>query len=441
MKWYYLEKIPHYIETLPSGFRENKIPLTLPKWNLTPSGLAEHFKRSQPDIVLTSGWTPFLREPYFKVVRQYCQDKNRLHIYWSTEDPIHTETWGTYVMEVGKPDLVFTHALNAPMMYRQMGIPTYYLPFACNPKIHRTIPLRPKLQSDIALVANFSMVTMESWRIHSLRILLEPLLKEGRSVTIWGKGWKEEKKQLPFRIPDESIRGPLNYHHVAYVYASSKIILGIQNHQQLLTRRTWESLGTGGFLLTNHTSAILRHFTPGVHLVTSKSPEETRTLVNQYLKMESRRRTIAKQGQREVHQHHTYAHRVREMKKIASEVLETKRKGKTSFLLPSLLKREIRPVQAVTFPQTPRVQGSYLKVERTESSDCKVFLWFPLHEEGHPNLDVDSAELKLFVANRPKGNLRLQCAPILSSRNRESVQTPRISKESSQEVPIPGPRQ
>lgn len=133
MKWYYLENIPNYVDTVPSGFQENGVPLRIPKPDLTSQELVKELNRYQPDVILTNGWTPFHREPYFQVLRQYCEETQSLHVFWSTEDPLHTDYWGMYILEIGQPDIVFTHAVHAPKMYQERGIPSYYLPFACNP--------------------------------------------------------------------------------------------------------------------------------------------------------------------------------------------------------------------------------------------------------------------------------------------------------------------
>ncbi len=74
MKWYYLENYVNYVETVPSGFKENNIPLFVPKPDLTPQELVHQLNQYRPDVILTNGWTPFHREPYFQVVRRYCEE-------------------------------------------------------------------------------------------------------------------------------------------------------------------------------------------------------------------------------------------------------------------------------------------------------------------------------------------------------------------------------
>ncbi len=415
MKWYYLENIPNYVDTVPSGFQENGVPLRIPKPDLTSQELVKELNRYQPDVILTNGWTPFHREPYFQVLRQYCEETQSLHVFWSTEDPLHTDYWGMYILEIGQPDIVFTHAVHAPKMYQERGGPSYYLPFACNPRIHRSLPSLPQYRSDIALVANFSNATMESWRIRSLRILLEPLLRANFSVSIWGKGWEQGKKLLPFSVPDSTIRGPLPYNRVPYVYSSAKLVLGIQNHRDLLTRRTWECLGTGGLLITNHTPAVLRHFRPRQHLLTSRSAEETRKLAHFLLQNKETRQTIAANGQKSVHQNHRYAHRVQEMLDIASKMLQIKRKKRKSYRFPSpLLRQEIRTHSTFSsiLPQGKLSKSSYLTVKRKKGSpnqEIRSGLLFSLASCAKEGLDLHQAQLKLFLAIDPIKNTKITC--------------------------------
>jgi spore maturation protein CgeB len=415
MKWYYLENVPNYIETVPSGFKENHIPLLVPKPDLTPQELVHQLKRYQPDVILTNGWTPFHREPYFQVLRRYCEETGSLHVFWSTEDPLHTDYWGMYVLETGCPDVVFTHSYDAPALYRERGVPSYYLPFACNPHIHRTLPPLPEYRSDVALVANFSNATMDSWRLQSLRILLEPLLQENLSLKIWGKGWERGKNLLPFSIPDRVIQGPIPYDRVPYVYASSKVVLGIQNHGELLTRRTWECIGTGGLLVTNHTAAVLRHFQPHRHLLTSRRPEETRSLVRTLLQNRPLRQQIATHGQQYVHQNHRYSHRVREMVEKASELLQFKRKHRRSCWFPAPYPfQEIRSLCTFTCtsPDGRPIDSPLLLVKRSRSVPLKDYrsgLLFSLESCLRNGFDVHQAQVKLFLAVHPSKNTAIKC--------------------------------
>ncbi len=441
MKWYYLENYVNYVETVPSGFKENNIPLFVPKPDLTPQELVHQLNQYRPDVILTNGWTPFHREPYFQVVRRYCEETDSLHVFWSTEDPLHTDYWSLYVLETGRPDVVFTHSYDCTKIYQERGLPSYYLPFACNPRIHRTLPPVPQYQSDVALVANFSNATMESWRLQSLRILLEPLLRENISLKIWGKGWEQGKNLLPFSVPNHVIGGPIPYRRVPYVYASAKIILGIQNHQEVLTRRTWECIGTGGLLITNHIPAVLRHFKPNHHLLTSRHPEETRALVRNLLKNRPLRDRIAANGQKHVHQNHRYGHRVREMAEKVSELLQFKREQRRSYRFPSPSPvQEIRSRQAFTCtsPGGQPMDRPTLVIKRNKGllRDYRSCLLFPLESCLNEGFDVQLARVKLFLAVNPDRNTAIKCQYFSSKEQPTSLPRDLVLEGESGAIPV-----
>lgn len=95
--------------------------------------------------------------------------------------------------------------------------------------------------------------------------------------------------------------------------ATSRIILGLHSvdtSQTMMSMRTFEILGSGGFYLTQWTAAIEKMFVNHQHLVWTRSREETLDLVNYYLSRPDLRKKIARQGQAEVYRRHTYQHRV-----------------------------------------------------------------------------------------------------------------------------------
>jgi hypothetical protein len=299
----------------------------------------------------------------------------------------------------------------------------------------------PEYQSDVALVANFSNATMESWRLQSLRILLEPVLRENLSLKIWGKGWERGKNLLPFSVPNHVIGGPIPYHRVPYVYASAKIVLGIQNHHEVLTRRTWECIGTGGLLITNHIPAVLRHFKPHQHLLTSRRPEETRALVRNLLKNQPLRDRIAANGQKYVHQNHRYAHRVREMEEKVSELLQFKRKNRRSYWFPSPSPvQEIRSRQAFTCtsPGGQPMNRPTLVIKRRNGllRDYRSCLLFPLKSCLNEGFDVQQAQVKLFLAVNPDRNTALKCQYFSSKEQPTSLPRDLVLEGESGAIPV-----
>jgi spore maturation protein CgeB len=164
----------------------------------------------------------------------------------------------------------------------------------------------------VAFIANAYANTLQVYPNHyrhkSLEILIRPVIQNKLTTSFYGKQWNLIKPVLKTSVPRKWIKGYLEYTEAHKVYSSSKIILGLQNQRTQLTQRTYEILGSGGFLLTTDTDEIRRLFVPGRHLVTASSSEETVELIKYYLKHPDQREKIQKQGLQAVSAH-DYRHR------------------------------------------------------------------------------------------------------------------------------------
>ncbi len=118
------------------------------------------------------------------------------------------------------------------------------------------------------------------------------------------------KLHLGQEISPEWIHGYLHYTEACKIYSSADIVIGLQNHLTQLTQRTYEILGSGGFLLTSDTPEVRRLFEPGRDLVISSSPEETLELVSYYLENPVERENMRRQGSLAVEKH-SYKHRAK----------------------------------------------------------------------------------------------------------------------------------
>lgn len=433
-RWFYLECFEYYIRNIPDAFRELGIPMTVPSENITPVQLKRQLRRVKPDVILTTGWTPLQRKENFDVIKAYCEQYRAFHVNWQFEDPLHTNTWGKFIAEVASPDYIFTHSFESPNEYRAIGIPSSYLPFACNPELHKREKTNKLYQSDVALVAKYNPLTLtqDSFRMDSLRTLLLPLIRKKFDVAIWGKGWQDHKDQLPFDIPNKCIRGPLPYEDVPNVYASAKIILGIQNTRQLLTRRTFECLGSGGFLLTNPTPAVKRHFIPGKHVAGSQNQNETLRQARYYLKNRDFRNQIAENGQQDVYLNHTYTQRIQEMIDTIEPYVKAKKENSVAFALPQRLKKELRPHINVSAGRKLTASNQYVIVKRYGREIIRTYMKFRLRQESM--YDINTALLKLFLALPPKGTPLIHCHEILSDWDPQSLDKGRLPELATEPV-------
>lgn len=200
--------------------------------------------------------------------------------------------------------------------YRELGLPAGHLDFGCNPEFNKHVPPRSKYEYDVALAGNRGK-DLKSHRKDSVQILLRPLVERSYNLAIWGKRWNRFNEELMgFKLPKHMLKGELPYEETNKVYNSAKIIIGLQNDQTMLTSRTFEVLGLGGFLLTVPTQSVNNLFTNNFHLKYSYSHEDTVRLVDYFLKHEAERQAIAQNGQREVYSKHTYKERARQVLKF-----------------------------------------------------------------------------------------------------------------------------
>jgi spore maturation protein CgeB len=302
-----------YTLGLPQGFRELNCPVFVLR-DLSRSSIKEAIDHFRPDLMLTTGWAyrRHKREHVDELVKKVAKYKIK-HIYWATEDPRWIEECSFKCIEIYKPDGVLTIHPDSVSKYQKQGIPAGHLDFGCNPEFNKYEPTSSKYIYDVALVGNGGK-EWKSYRKDSVQILLKPLVERGYNIAIWGKRWDRFNEELMgFKIPKHMLKGELPYEETNKVYNSASIIVGLQNDHGMLTSRTFEVLGSGGFLLTVPTQSVNKLFINNVHLTCSSSPEDTVDLVNYFLKNTAARQEIARNGQLEVYLKHPYKERARQI--------------------------------------------------------------------------------------------------------------------------------
>ncbi|MCP1310961.1 CgeB family protein [Paenibacillus tyrfis] len=315
MRVLFLESHPMWIHGLPNGFRDagHQVKISGP---LTPRSLQTQIARFRPHLIVSLGWTPEHRQHNRKWIRKYVGRSGIPHVYWATEDPTHTEYFTLPYIRAVKPDFVFTICRSRVKDYRRMGIRSAHLDFGYHPKVHRPVKARSEYRCSIAVVANAYPRNLvkypKHYRKQSLRKLISPLVRQKIRIDFWGRKWGEMKRFLGADIPKSWIHGYLPYPKANQVYSSAKINIGLQNKLTQVTQRTYEILGSGGFLLTSDTPEIRRLFKPGEHLAVSSSPQQTMRLVRYYLNHPEQRERIRKAGLQAVKKH-SYKQRALQM--------------------------------------------------------------------------------------------------------------------------------
>jgi len=259
--------------------------------------------RFQPDYVFSEGGWETLNI-LFPILHQ----KNVPHIFWAIEDPVFFNSLS--LPHARESAYVFTTCKESIPAYKQNGIDAYLLPFACNPRFHRSVSPDSRFRHDMVFVGNNYDFPE---RIKGANQVLSPLMEGGYNLKIYGLQWWVDPER-PFNIEPRFYGGYLPPEDLPAICASVPIILGLHSvvdSQTMMSMRTFEVLGCGGFHLTQWTPAVEYYFKNHHHLVWTKSAEETLDLVNYYLARPEERAKIARCGQQEVYEKHTYHHRAK----------------------------------------------------------------------------------------------------------------------------------
>lgn len=321
MRVLFLEKNPVWLNGLPYGFRDagHEIAASGP---LTKHYLPRVIEKFGPDLIFTVGWGTEHTKIKQDWIRHYVKSLGVPHAYWATEDPHFTRQFTLPLLMRMQPDFVFTLSVDMVNLYRELGLKAAHLDFGFHPAVHRLIEPQENYRASLAVVANAYPDVLEEYpghyRYQSLQDLIVPLLDGGHRIDFWGRGWEDMGSLLGREIPREWLHGYLTYPEAYKVYNSTEIILGLQNYADQATQRTYEVLGSGGFLLTSDTPAVRRLFEPGLDLVVSSSPRETLDLVNYYLQNSDEREQIRVCGRAAVEKY-SYTHRAEYIIKILRE--------------------------------------------------------------------------------------------------------------------------
>lgn len=322
MRILFLESHPMWIHGLPNGFIDcgHEVKISGPLDDLDINKLISEFK---PELIITMGWGPENSSTKKqKKIYDSTININVPHVYWATEDPTSAEVFTMPYIRRTHPDFVFTICRDMVGYYRRLGIPSEYLDFGYHPKVHYPIEFDPQYYSPVAIVANGYPKKLSyfpnHFRFQSMKSLIKPLIENNIKINFYGNNWSDMETLLGVEVPKEWIRGYIDYTIANKVYSSSDIIIGLQNLPTQLTQRTYEVLGSGGFLLTNNTREVNQVFKAGRDLISSSTPEETVELVNYFLQHPKERERIQKYGLETV-QKHSYKERAVYILKILEE--------------------------------------------------------------------------------------------------------------------------
>jgi spore maturation protein CgeB len=182
--------------------------------------------------------------------------------------------------------------------------PFYYLPEACNPRVHRPLELTD------AEAATYGCDLMIAGTLYYYR---QEILQELRDfdVKVWGyrPDWLVDR--MPGRFMGRDVRGDQKVRATL----AARICLNTLHYAEVdgLNCRAFEIAGCGGFQLVSEVSVLGEHFEPDVEVVAFRNVEELREKARYYLERPELRREIAARGRARAHRDHTYENRLVEI--------------------------------------------------------------------------------------------------------------------------------
>ena len=218
-------------------------------------------------------------------------------------------------------DFIFTGGSEAYDILKDVGVKNlYFLPFACDPDIHKPQRLTEEEKKlygcDIAFVGTLDP------DVYPFRTRILEAISDF-DIGVWGPGTEKIPITSPLR---QKIRGKEISPEVwIKIYSQAKIVLclhykdpqgKIPCHQA--SPRVYEAMACGAFLMVDDQRDVRKLFENRKELVVFKNITELKRLLSYYLKRPEERRSIAAMGRTKVLKRHTYHHRVKDLLKVVS---------------------------------------------------------------------------------------------------------------------------
>jgi spore maturation protein CgeB len=258
--------------------------------------IAEDFK---PDLVLSIKGEA-VKPKTIEWVREKVGAKTAL---WYPDDPRFFNSLVKYIAP--SYDHVFTASEKAMDMYKEIGCSrVHFLPFACEPTVHRKLSLPGESDKQKGL----GVVFVGTYTRRRAK-LIKVLEKAGVKVEVYGPYWRYFKWGNNVH---DGVYGP----EMVKVFNSAKVVLNIHMEDDLpykANMRTFEATGCGAFLVTDYVYGLERMFEIDEELVVYVDEGELLKLVKYYLHAEEEREIISKRAQEKARNKHTYEKRVIEL--------------------------------------------------------------------------------------------------------------------------------
>jgi spore maturation protein CgeB len=267
----------------------------------------------KPDVLLVVHGT----RTSLDIIR-YAKAQGVITVLWIVEDPYEIDYHRGAM--VNAYNYIFTNERQATKEYNRANV--YYLPWCCNPKVHRKITVSTNYLSDICFVGmGFAN------RVNILNAITPVLLKYNvKLIGDWNRWGVELNRELRmFTIPVID-----NFREVQKYYNGAKINLNLHrdpinppagNSKGVAASspndRTFALAGCSAFQLVDNTRTDLWEcFVEGKEIVSFNNPDDLANKIEEFLPNQEKRDMIGKSAQYKAYQQHTFKHRFNEIFRI-----------------------------------------------------------------------------------------------------------------------------
>jgi hypothetical protein len=173
-----------------------------------------------------------------------------------------------------------------------------YLAEAHDPELHYpALHADPAFQSEVAFIGKYGRDS----HLHATRGALIPAVAARFDLKLYGPGWDE--------LGLSTARGDVYPEQYREICCGAEIVLGCDWRHDVacyFSNRTWFTLGSRGFLLTNYAPELEEIFENHRHLVWYRSVDECLELIEHYRARPDDRARIAAAGHAFARAHRTY---------------------------------------------------------------------------------------------------------------------------------------
>lgn len=276
----------------------------LQKWDLKGLNrrLLSLVSDTGPDLFLAAGGNRILPETVQKI-----KSRGIRTVLWTVDAP---RDFQPILKAASSYDFIFCGGTEAQELLARAGIKkTYWLPFACDPEVHKPVRVSSAEKKTWGSEVSF----LGSYYANRERILEKIANSELR---IWGPGWNKLDDNSPLKKRTTDTR--LKPEEWIKIFSSSKIniVIHFQDGETLCHQaapRVYEALACRSFLLVDDQKDVRSLFQDGKHLVIFNKIEDLRQKIAYYLNQVEERKKVARQGYEEAVHHHTYMHRIQGM--------------------------------------------------------------------------------------------------------------------------------